>query len=76
MKHTRLSLDGAFFALLGVGLFAIIVLAILNDMGVIDISWLDVEGSSSGDVDPGGYNQGPNHVPARPGSGAGGARGR
>ncbi|WP_328770165.1 hypothetical protein [Streptomyces sp. NBC_00286] len=75
MKLKRPSLDDAFFALLGVGLFAFIVLAILNDMGVIDISWLDLEGSSSGD-NPGGYNQGPNNVPARPGSGAGGARGR
>ncbi|GAB2959195.1 hypothetical protein GCM10023080_018950 [Streptomyces pseudoechinosporeus] len=78
MKLKRPLLADALFALFCVALFAIIVLGILDRLEVVDISWLgDGEGPSSGDVNPGGYNQGPNHVPARPGSGAGGgARGR
>ncbi|MER5220501.1 hypothetical protein [Streptomyces flaveus] len=79
MKLTWPLLGWAFFALLCAALFALTVLGVLQQLEVIDISWLrDPEGSSSGNVDPGGYNRAPNHVPNRPGppAGAGGARGR
>jgi hypothetical protein len=77
MKLTWSLLGDALLALYCVAFVAVVVLGVLNATGVIDISWLPKsEGSSSGDVDPGGYNQAPDHVPNRPGSGAGGARGR
>ncbi|MFE9645126.1 hypothetical protein ACFYO0_13630 [Streptomyces sp. NPDC006365] len=76
MKLTWPLLGWALFALFCAAWVAFLVLGVLDEVGVIDISWMPKSEESSGDVDPGGYNQGPNQVPVRPGPPAGGARGR
>lgn len=77
MKLTWPLLGWIAFGLFSAAYVVFMVLGVLNETGVIDISWMPKSEESSGNVDPGGYNQGPNHVPARPGPPAGGgARGR
>ncbi|GGK62946.1 hypothetical protein [Streptomyces flaveus] len=82
MKLTWSLLGEALLVLYCAAFIACIVLVmlggLLHGLGVVDIPWMSEPEQPSSGVDPGGYNQAPNHVPNRPGppAGAGGARGR
>lgn len=76
MKLTRSLLGDALLALYCVAFFALIVLGMLDGLGVIDISWIPESEQPSDGVPPGAPNQGPNHVPVRPGPAPAAPRGR